>query len=278
MHSLAKLSLNMTSACYGDDEPDKWDIQVIVDILYSQPALEELGLEFSEGSTFDNIVGHKLELPSIRSLSLHWHASTNFGISMRNYPVTDVPKLFGLLVVRNVKTFRFKISRETEEDFSGDEDLEYEKPLLLGEHLKFFLGDGGHFPLLESFHLELYSTVLDHVCLPSSFIQNIKHLSLHINTGFSLAEINDGPDCIPGPLPNLQRLTLQNCDTFEPETVEVIVNAVKAGGNWANFQQLLVDECRFLSWSSLQDILGPGKLEVFPNTRRFVEYRDDYYM
>lgn len=260
--SLTKLSLKLWSRQYSDHESDTWDVQDLRDLLHSQSSLEYLALEFEEGSTFNfhNVAGDRLELPSINSLSLHWHATTEYDL---HYPSSDVPRLFEELGLENVKAFRFKLSLNFIQisNPGSDSDTENEMPLL-DEQLAFFLADGGRFPLLDSFHLEMDSTDQDNVCLPTSYIQNIKLLSLQINSAFSMAEGEDDPNVTPT-LPQLERLTLRNCYNFRRATVQTIVDAVKEGGNWANFQKLLVHECPYLSWSSLQDIVEPAKLEVF---------------
>jgi len=233
----------------------------------------EFSLEFSESRVFHFInisgTGNKLELPSLKSLELHWHGTTDI---FSHYSSSDVPRLFQLLDLKNVKIFNFRLSPHCEEDH--DEERDYEMPLFLQDHLHYFLSpQKGYFPHLESFHLTLYSGVLKEVHLPLSYIKNIKHLYLSFNIGLSLHEhpkFTGAGDGAPGSFAHLQTLTLRNCDRFTFKTMQAIVQAIKGGGIWDSFQWLLVDKCRYLSWSSLQSIVGQGKLEVYPDTRRFV--------
>lgn len=273
MHSIAKLSIKLGASYFPDE--DKWDVRDLVNLLQSQPAVEDFALEFYESRTFEfgHVADDKLELPSLKSLNLHWHASTEF-TEFHLDSSNDIPRLFELLDLKNVKTFRFEISAEFKEDFEAE--LQYERPLLLQDHLSFFLSPNeGYFQHLESFHLSLYSGSLKEVRLPTSYIQSIRRLSLQFNIGLTLCELDEEPDGIPGALPQLQTVTLRNCDTFTAVTVQSIVEAIKRGGNWESFRQLLVDQCRYLSWSLLESIVELGKLEVYPNTRIFRTYDDD---
>ncbi|KLO06021.1 hypothetical protein SCHPADRAFT_910599 [Schizopora paradoxa] len=279
MLSLSKLFLNLQT-CFTDRMGHalwKWRLKPLLDLLRQLPTLEDLALEFHENSTFihDDMSSTNDTLtvttPSLKTVSLHWHAMTNCDVV---YLHTYVPSLFKLLELENVKTFQFIIySQEELNDYGGVEEL----PLFLDEHFEFFLGEHGRFPRLESFHLNFYSKDIHFFRLPASLLQNIKHLSLNINVSVDLKEhsllIENENDTTFLPLPHLQTLTLINCDDIRIDSVRSIINAVKAGGNWENFQQLVVDDCRYLSqsWvtSKLQDMVGPGKLTVYPLTRIF---------
>ncbi len=280
MRHITKLSINLIASRLSD--VDRWDVRDLINLLHSQPALEDFALEFYESLTFkfDNIAasGERLGLPSpnLKMFDLHWHASTG-RYSSFSHSSNDIPRLFQLLDLKNLATFRFKVSPEQEMDHLAEAD--YETPLFLQDHLHFFLSSrGGYFHRLESFHLELYSRELNEVQLPISYMQNIRHLSLQFNTGLSLSEFVGMPDDIPGGLPRLQTVTIRNCHTFAAETVQGIVEAIKNGGNWESFQLLLVDQCQNLSWSSLEGVVGLEKLEVYPNipdTRIFGADYDD---
>jgi len=275
MHSITKLSIAFNQHYFSDDK--KWDVQDLINLLRSQSTIGDFTLEFCESRTFrfENIVGNVLpvELPFLNTLDLHWRSPQGF-FAPSLHTSHDIPRLFGLLNLKNLKVFRFKLSREDEDSGDGEE---HSMPFLLDDHLSFFLSSdhGGRFPLLESFHLELFSTLslafLPNIRLPPSLIQNIKHLSLHINIGLSLCDHNRNYEEVPGALPHLQTLTLRNCDMFTTETVRSIIDAIKRGGNWDDFQWLSVDECRYLSRRSLKKFVESWKFEVYPNTRSFMD-------
>jgi len=288
MHHITKLSIKLGANRISD--LDRWDLRDLTTLLRSQSNLEDFALEFYESRTFksesedsDELEvddGLPVELPFLNTLDLHWRTPPGFSAPFL-YPDHDITRLFKLLDIKNVKTFRFKLSREDydeDEDHEEDDGSEYSMPFLLDDLLNFFLSpdEDGRLPLLESFHLQLFSTLplgfMPRVRLPPSLIQNIKHLSLHINIDLSLCDLDDDDVNVPGTLPHLQTVTLRNCDKFTVETVESIVETIKRGGNWENFQRLLVDECRYLSRGSLKQVVGPGKLEFYPNTREFMYF------
>ncbi|KLO07056.1 hypothetical protein SCHPADRAFT_932702 [Schizopora paradoxa] len=192
MTSLSKLVLELQiHATYDsdddEDDPDKWAVQNLLDLLRSQPTLEDLTLEFYDTGSlgFNNADDNRLELPCVKTFSLHWHGNTNFDGRI-NYRSSSIPRLFKLLDLKNVEVFRFRIQSESVEDYARGTD--HELPLLLDNHLKFFLGDNGYFLNLESFYLKFYSSNERFLYLPTSYIRNIKHLSLDINIKLSLEE------------------------------------------------------------------------------------------
>lgn len=266
--SLSKLVLRLQDHATDDldaeeDDPDEWAVQDLLGLLRSQPTLEDLAMEFYETGSFkfDGADNSVLELPSVKSFSLHWHGNTDID-GVTDYQSSTIPRLLELLDMRNVEVFRFRIQRET---FEYHEDaLPCELPLLLNKHLKFFLRDNGYFPRLESFYLKFYSTEKECLHLPASYIQNIKHLSLDINTKLLFEIYTYYISDLPPLLPNLRTLTLRNCDRLDISSIMTIFNA-------ESFQHLVIDDCRYISepWASaqLRKIAGPGKITVYPLKR-----------
>ncbi len=71
----------------------------------------------------------------------------------------------------------------------------------------------------ENFHLELNSTRYPEACevqLPTSYIENIRHLYCQFSKGLSLSGLIATPDSVPVALPQLRTVTLQTV-TYLPQ-------------------------------------------------------------
>ncbi|KLO07057.1 hypothetical protein SCHPADRAFT_945602 [Schizopora paradoxa] len=248
--SLSKLSLDIR-----EDITGSWDVRDLLDLLRSLPTLEDFALEFYDTGSFNfnSAVNNRLELPSVKSLSLHWRTTRTVDMDKEvDYRDSAIPSLLRVLDMKNVKIFRFVLYERWEEDTESGLEVEY--PLHLVDHLELFLGDNGCFPLLESFYLKFYSTDECHLHLPASYIQNIKHLSFDFNIALRLWEAHFDyeiePRSRPTPcLPHLQTLTLYNFRSYMHQvgTMGTIVQAVEAGGNKKPFKQITDGNRLFLS-------------------------------
>lgn len=273
MHPITTLSIRLGSEDEARRPRDSgwWYAQDLVNLLRSQTSLEVFKLEFYEkwSFTFRNTTTKTVELPSIESVDLHWHASPEVSSPSRD---SDILRLFRLISMENVKTFRFKLTPVYTEPNGFDN---FEEPsevaLDLKTYLSFFLSqEQRRFPLLEFLHLELRSdnTTANTIHLPTSYIKNIKHLSLRVNVDLAFCKPGDEPDGVVSRLSQLKTVMLRNCDALTPETVRKIVEAIKELGNWETFQLLVVDRCKHISRSSLEDIISPEKLETYSDTAR----------